>query len=206
MENVSYNFSQTIITAVIASLGAAAVNAKIYTQTITAIVFTISVAAGQTSQIIIGRYLRKKNYKDTENFALKNTFSFMIIGAIINVIIALLGPCIIQIFTTDPEITQLIRILLWMNVLYDPLRVGNEIIIASLNVTGEVRYPVILGILVTYIFTVPGALIFGGWLNLGIVFIWILFILDEGIRIILFIRRWKQGDWKKHDLVYKKDE
>lgn len=206
MENVSYNFSQTIITAVIASLGTVAVNAKIYTQTLTAIVFTISVAAGQAGQILLGSYLRQGDNESAEKFALRNTFSFMIIGAIINVVIALLGPWLIQIFTADPEITHLVRILLWLNVLYDPVRVGNEIIISSLNVTGEVRYPVVIGIMVTYLFTVPAALVFGGWMNLGIIVIWLVFILDESMRLALFIKRWLAGAWKKFDLVYKKDE
>lgn len=206
MENVSYNLSQTIITAVIASIGAAAVNAKIYTQTITAIVFTLSVAAGQAGQILIGKYIRNGEQDEAEEFGLRNTLGFMMIGVAINIVIALLGPWIIQIFTTDPEITRIVQVLLWMNVLYDPIRVGNETIISSLNVTGEVRYPVIIGILVTYLFTVPASLALGGWLQLGILMIWIIFILDEGIRWLLFIRRWRQGEWKKLNLVYNEDE
>lgn len=197
MENVSYNFSQTIITAVIASLGFAAINAKIYTQTITAIVFTVSVAAGQAGQILIGKYMREREFKQAEGFALQNTALFMGVAVAINVSIALLGPWIIQIFTVDPAITTLVRTLLWMNVFYDPFRVGNEILIASLNVKGDVRYPVMIGVLVTYLFTVPASLVAVGWFNGGLVAIWIIFILDEASRVFIFLRRWKQGDWKK---------
>ncbi|MGX7107949.1 MATE family efflux transporter [Facklamia miroungae] len=198
MENVSYNFSQTIITAVIASLGTAQISARIYTQTLTAIVFTLSVAAGQAGQVILGRLSRKKELKEAQTFSLNNMFLFMGIGASINLVIALVGPWILQIFTSDPEIIHIARILLWMNVLYDPLRAGNEIIIASLNVMGEVRYPVYMALLVTYLFTVPGSVLVGSILEWGIIFIWIIFILDEGIRLGLFVRRWQRGEWMQH--------
>lgn len=197
MENVSYNFSQTIITAVIASLGAAAINAKIYTQTITAIVFTLSVAAGQAGQILIGKYLREGKQDRAERFAVQNTALFMGIAIIINSLLAVAGPWIITIFTNDQEIIAIVRMLLWFNVLYDPLRVGNETLIASLNVRGDVRYPVLIGMLVTYLFTVPASLFFVGRLNGGLIVIWMIFILDEGIRVFLFYRRWQKGHWKK---------
>lgn len=206
MENVSYNFSQTIITAIIASLGTAAVNARIYTQTITGFVFPIAAAAGQVGQIMIGRYMRKGQFDKAEDFTLQNTALFITFAVIIDIIIALLGTWIIQIFTSDPEIISIVKVLLWLNVLHDPGRVGNELIIASLNVTGDVRYPVFIGVLSTYLFTVPAALLFGGWLNIGLWAIWIIFILDEGVRLFIFYRRWKRGDWKRSNLIYVEDE
>ncbi|KAF3305758.1 hypothetical protein FPV25_03575 [Carnobacterium sp. PL17GRE32] len=197
MENVSYNFSQVVITGVIAGMGTAIYTGKIYAQTITAIVFTISVAAGQAGQIVIGKYLRKKQPILAMRFGQENTFLFMGIGMIINLIIAMLEPWIISWFTSDPEITVIVQTLLWMNIFYDPLRVANEIIIASLQVAGDVQYPVIVGIIVTYIFTIPMALLFGSYLNLGIISVWIIFILDEGIRALLFYMRWRKMKWQK---------
>lgn len=84
-----------------------------------------------------------------------------------------------------------------MNIFYDPLRVANETIIASLQVAGDVKYPVIVGIIVTYIFTIPMAILFGSYLNLGIISVWIIFILDEGFRALLFYIRWRKMGWQK---------
>lgn len=195
MENVSYNLSQTIITAAIASLGTSSVNARIYTQTITAIVFTIAVAAGQAGQIVLGRFLRHGEIEDAKQFALRNSRQFMSIGLVINLAIALMGPMLLRIFTEDPEIIRIASILLWLNCIYDPMRVGNETIIASMNVTGDVRYPVIVGMLVTYIFTVPAALLISSQFTWGIIGIWIIFILDESVRFTLFLNRWIKGRW-----------
>lgn len=201
MENVSYNVSQTMITAIIASLGTVEVSARIYTQTITAIVFALSIAGGQAGQIIVGKLSRQKEWKDTISFALDNTKVFMLGGFLINVTIAIAGPLILGLFTQNPEIIKIASVLLWMNALYDPCRVGNEIIIASLNVMGEVRYPVKMAILVTYLFTVPLCFLFGSVLELGLPMIWSVFIIDEGFRLYLFVRRWKGGSWIQNNNV-----
>ncbi|WP_124059119.1 MATE family efflux transporter [Vaginisenegalia massiliensis] len=190
MENVSYNFSQTVITAIIASLGTVEVSARIYVQTITALVFTLSVAAGQAGQVMVGNYFRAKRWSELQAFSLENTRLFMGIGVAINLLLAICGTHIMTIFTDNSAIIQLGTHLLWLNVFYDPCRVGNEIMIASLNVLGEVRFPVKMGILMTYIFTVPVCYLVGKVLQLDLTLIWLVFITDEAIRLTLFIRRW----------------
>lgn len=196
MENVSYNFIQTVITAIIAGMGSVAVASKVYAQNITALVFSFGVAAGMSSQIITGKLIREKD-KELEVFPLKTTASLMALCAALNLVLAILGPVLIRIFTKNDEIIGLVQKLLFLNVLYDPLRVGNEIMIANLNVCQDVKFPVFMAILVNYAFTLPAVLFFGGRLGLGLIAVWIIFISDEAIRFISFVIRWKMGSYKK---------
>ena len=78
--------------------------------------------------------------------------------------------------------------------------------IASLNVMGDVRYPVVIAVIVTYLFTVPAAFLIGRVWHWGIAFIWLVFIIDEGFRLWLFIRRWNRGQWMEQALYYQKDD
>lgn len=195
MENVSYNFSQTVITALIASLGSAQVSARIYTQTITAVVFTLSVAAGQAGQVIVGRLNRQGDRVGARDFSWHNTLLFMGLGASINLVLAIFGPQLLGIFTKSQEIISLASLLLWLNIFYDPSRVGNEITIASLNLVGQVKYPVYVGILVTYLFTIPCIYLVTRVFHLQMAYIWLVFIIDEGLRLTLFMRRWMAGGW-----------
>lgn len=144
---------------------------------------------------MIGQFIREGEIEDAKQFALKNSRQFMVIGLMINIGIALMGPMLLSIFTDDPEIIRIASILLWLNCIYDPVRVGNETIISSMNVTGDVRYPVIIGILVTYLFTVPASYFVGSQFTWGIIGIWIVFIIDEGLRLTLFLNRWIKGHW-----------
>lgn len=201
MENVFYNFSQTIITGVIASIGTAAVTGRIYTSTITAIVFTCSVAFGQASQIIIGQLIRSGESNIAQKFLLKNIQLTLLFSVVVTILIAIFGESIIHLFSSDPEIIQIVKNLLWLQCIYEPLRSINEVTIASLNVAGDVKFPVIIALVVTYLFTVPATLAVVNLLNLGIYAIWLVFIIDEGVRAILLIIRWWRGHWTKYNLV-----
>ena len=197
MEQISYNFSQTIITAIIASLGTIAVSSKIYTQTITSFIFSIGVAAGVAGNLVIGNYYRNKDFEKIKNFGVINANRISLIAAGVNLILALLGRFLVGIFTKDPEITEIVTQLLFFQILLDPMRVSNEILVNSLNVLKDVKFPVIVGIVTTYILVIPLSYLLVNKLGMGLRAVWIIFILDEALRRLLFTLRFKSGKWIK---------
>ena len=197
MEQISYNFSQTIITAIIASLGTIAVSSKIYTQTITSFIFSIGVAAGVSGNLIIGNLYREKNFEKIEDFGIMNTNKISLIAAGINLILALFGNYIVKIFTTNPDIMEIVRNLLFFQILLDPMRVSNEILVNSLNVLKDVKFPVIVGIITTYALVIPLSYLAVNKLGMGLQSVWIVFIIDESLRRLLFTKRFKSGKWIK---------
>lgn len=197
MEQISYNFSQTIITAIIASLGTIAVSSKIYTQTITSFIFSIGVAAGVAGNLVIGNYYRNKDFEKIKNFGVINANRISLIAAGVNLILALLGRFLVGIFTKDPKITEIVSQLLFFQILLDPMRVSNEILVNSLNVLKDVKFPVIVGIVTTYILVIPLSYLLVNKLGMGLRAVWIIFILDEALRRLLFTLRFKSGKWIK---------
>lgn len=197
MEQISYNFSQTFITAIIASLGTIAVSSKIYTQTITSFIFSIGVAAGVSGNLVIGNYYRNKDFEKIKNFGVTNANRISFLAAGVNLILALLGRFLVGIFTKDPQIIEIVTQLLFFQILLDPMRVSNEILVNSLNVLKDVKFPVIVGILTTYILVIPLSYLFVSKFGMGLRAVWIIFILDEALRRLLFTLRFKSGKWMK---------
>lgn len=197
MEQISYNFSQTMITAIIASLGTIAVSSKIYTQTITSFIFSIGVAAGVSGNLVIGNLYRNKEFERIKRFGLINPNRISLIAAAVNLVLALFGRFLVGIFTKDPEITTIVTQLLFFQILLDPMRVANEILVNSLNVLKDVKFPVIVGIITTYALVIPLAYLFVTKLGMGLRAVWIIFILDEALRRLLFTIRFKSGKWMK---------
>lgn len=197
MEQISYNFSQTMITAIIASLGTIAVSSKIYTQTITSFIFSIGVAAGVSGNLVIGNLYRNKEVEKIKRFGLINPNRISLIAAAVNLVLALFGRFLVGIFTKDPEITTIVTQLLFFQILLDPMRVANEILVNSLNVLKDVKFPVIVGIITTYALVIPLAYLFVTKLGMGLRAVWIIFILDEALRRLLFTIRFKSGKWMK---------
>ena len=197
MEQISYNFSQTIITAIIASLGTIAVSSKIYTQTITSFIFSIGVAAGVAGNLVIGNYYRNKDFEKIKNFGVTNANRISLIAGGVNLILALMGRILVGIFTKDSEITEIVTQLLFFQILLDPMRVSNEILVNSLNVLKDVKFPVIVGIVTTYILVIPLSYLLVNKLGMDLRAVWIIFILDEALRRLLFTLRFKSDKWIK---------
>ncbi len=199
MESISHIISQTIITSIIATMGTLVITSKIYAQTITSFVFIIGAASGQAGQIIIGRLLSEKKYEEAKKFGNENTNRFVIVALLCNILVAIFSPFLIRLFTQDPSIIKTTQILLFLNCLYDPLRVANETEITALLVVKDVKFPVIVGAIVIYLFTVPASYITVEILNHSIISIWIIFIIDELIRAGIFKARWNQMKWSKYN-------
>ncbi len=200
-EHVSYNLSQVIITGFIASLGTATITAKIYAQTITSIVFACSMAISQAAQIITGKLIGNKLKDAAYSFSVKLLMKSIIVTTLFTAIIACLASSIVPIFTSNEEIIKLSILLVFLSILLEPARTANVLLVSTLNVAGDVKYPVFISIIVVWGFVIPMSFIVGIWLDYGIIGIWIVFILDEWIRACFLFLRWKKGYWKSLNIL-----
>ncbi len=77
MENISYNISQTIITAVIATFGAVMVTTKVYVSTISLIIFAVAASVSTVNQIIIGKMIGRNEKDDASSLYNKGSHQFI---------------------------------------------------------------------------------------------------------------------------------
>eukprot|EP00130_Batrachochytrium_dendrobatidis_P008563 XP_006683438.1 hypothetical protein BATDEDRAFT_93200 [Batrachochytrium dendrobatidis JAM81] len=196
MENISYTTSQMIITGIIATFGAAMITSKIYTQNITVVIFTLAAAISQANQIIIGRYIGLDLKKNATLYTNKLLVRSEGVAFLTSFILALLSSFIINILTDDPVIKQMVLTLVWMSILLEPARMINEITIGALNTAGDVKYPTVLTIVITFIFTVPMSFLIGVYFGYGLVGVWLVFIIDEWVKAIILYIRWKREAWQ----------
>ena len=205
MENISYTTSQMMITGIIASFGTAMVTSKIYTQNITAVIFTLAASISIVNQIIVGRYIGMNLKKEAKFYTNKLLFRSLGTALLSSFIFALLGSFIIRIFTDDPVIQHTVLTLIWLSILLEPARMVNEIIIGALNTAGDVKFPTIYKILFTYIFTVPMSYIVGIYFGYGLIGVWIVFIVDEWIKAAILYKRWTNESWRDIQIFEKEN-
>ncbi len=201
MESISYNVSQTLLTSIIAGFGSVAVTSKIYAQTMTSYVFMISSAISLAIQVIIGRLIGSDLKEKASKYGCDVLYKGVSGVFLISLILALLSKNLVGIFTDNKSIVTLVINLVFLSVLLEPARAANCILIAGLNSAGDVKFPVVVGIIVTYIITVPMSYIIGIKLGYGIQGIWFVSIVDEWIRATIFYLRWKKGNWKNIDII-----
>lgn len=194
-ENLSYAGSQLVVTAIIAFLGTEALTTKVYASTISQFVALFAMSIGQASQIIIGRAVGAREIDAAYRQGVKSWRLGMLVALSISVLIYLFAVPIMQLFTSNQEIIALTKRLFLFSILLELGRATNIIVISSLNATGDVRFPFICGIIVMWIVSLPFSYLLGVSAGLGLVGVWLAYIIDEGLRAVLMFRRWRSRVW-----------
>ncbi|RCW69714.1 MATE family efflux transporter [Saliterribacillus persicus] len=203
-EQLSYNTSQMVITYYVAQMGTIAITTKVYVQNIMMFILLFSIAIGQGSQILIGHMIGAGEIKNAYHRGLKSLKIALVISTISAIIIYFSAEFLLGIFTDDTTIVEKGMLLLLITIILEPGRAFNLVLINSLRATGDVKFPVVIGILSMWGVSVTFAWFFGLFLGLGLIGVWIAFIADEWLRGLFMLQRWKSKVWARKAFVHSK--
>lgn len=200
-ENISYNLSQLICITYINVFGAWVVSTRFYAVAFSQFssVFISSIAA--STQIIVGYYLGAKMHDDAIKRVRQSLHMSWGIAIVISSMLFAVSTFLFGFVTDNPEMISLGRTIMLIDIVTEIGRCINMIVIKSLQAAGDVRFPVVVGIIDMWVVSVLGGYILGSVLGLGLIGVWIAMTCDELIRGIIFVIRWKKGKWKKNVLV-----
>ncbi|WP_019240447.1 MULTISPECIES: MATE family efflux transporter [Bacillus] len=205
-EQLSYNGSQMVITFFITSLGTEALTTRVYTTNLMMFIYLFAIALAQGTQILIGHQIGARQYNEAYSRCLKSLRLSILISFLCALVFAIFSKPLLSIFTDNPSILLIGSLLMWMTIILEPGRAFNIVIINSLRATGDVRFPVIVGILSMWGVSVTLSYFLGIYLGWGLFGIWIAFIADEWLRGILMLHRWKSKKWMKKSFIHPKQE
>ena len=194
-EQVSYNLSQVVVTYFTVMLGTAALTARTYAMNIVMFTYLFAIAIGQGGAICIG-HLAGANRTNAayvlQRYCMKIS---VIISLCMAVVTAALGKFVFSFLTENPEIIHLGVIILCIDILLEVGRAINILSVNVLNAVGDVSYPFVTGVIVMWVVATALSYVFGIYWGWGLAGMWFAFLLDENIRAIVFVRRWKSRKW-----------
>lgn len=194
-EHLAYNASQIVITYFITILGAEALTTKVYAQNLMMFIFLFAIAVSQGTQIIVGRMIGAKDYEGAYRRCLNSFYLAMIISTSMAILFSIFSDSLFGIFTDNQEIINVGGTLILLTIILEPGRAFNLVIISALRAAGDVKFPVYMGIMSMFGISIPVAYVLGVQFEFGLAGIWIAFIVDEWIRGILMLLRWKSRVW-----------
>jgi len=194
-EQLSYQLSQVVITSFVAIVGDAALAARVYILNISMVCYMFSIAISQGTQILVARYVGARMYEKTLKRGLKTLRIAFIVSIVVSFIIAFTGENLIGIFTNDPAIIAVAIPVLWAIVFIEPGRAFNMVLMGSLKSVGDVKFPVIIGVISMWGLAVVLSYVFGIALGLGLLGVWLAQGVDEWFRGLFAYRRWKSQPW-----------
>lgn len=195
-EQMSYSCSQLVIAFVITSLGMEALAARTYCVNIIMYVYLFSIAISHAGAICIGHLVGSEKWNASYIMGRYVMRVALLWTLLFSFIIALAGPYIMRALTENPVIISLCVSIFWIDVILEIGRPVNILYVNVLQAAGDVNYPFYVGLVYMWTIAVAGAYICGITLGFGILGMWWMFALDENVRGIVFIRRWRSGKWR----------
>ena len=206
-ENISYDISQIVISALVNTMGIVAINTKIYCGTLTNFSYLYSISVAMATQIIVGHAVGAKEYDLAYKRVIRSVIPSVIVSVMIAVINLLLSPYTLAIFTDNTDAISLGRQIMFIAVFLEIGRTCNLIIINSMRASGDVKFPTMLGICSMWGVSVLFSFLLGVVLGLGLRGVWIAMAADEVVRGVIVTIRWKKGSWRGKRVVEdEKDE
>ncbi|WP_404449230.1 MATE family efflux transporter [Sutcliffiella horikoshii] len=203
-EHLSYNTSQIVITYFIVMIGTEALTTKVYAQSLMMFIFLFSVAISQGTQIMIGHQIGAGKIEEAYKRCIKSLRLAILISILTAIPIAFFSDTLLGFFTDNPDIIALGGTLILFTVILEPGRSFNLVVINALRAAGDVRFPVYIGILSMWGISVTVSYILGIHFGFGLVGVWIAMILDEWLRGIIMLYRWKSRIWVNKSFVHEK--
>lgn len=196
-EGISYNLSQMVVLGVVNTFGTYVVNTKVYVGMAANVSYIYSVAIAQALQVVIG-YIVGAGRKD---LVAKKVWSVQLVATVISVGLSIVlyfnSSAFVGLFTDDERVLALAHQVLMVEIILELGRSINIVMVKALIATGDVKFPVVCGIICQWLAAALFSYILGSVFGLGLVGVWIALAMDECIRGFIYVIRFKMEKWKQ---------
>ena len=200
-ESIAYTLSQIVTTYIIASFGGYAITGVVYVQNITNFVGTISYSIGQGTQILVGHLVGAGKTNEAYDTGFRNSRLALIMGFCVSLIVILFRFKLLGLFTHNQNIINAVSSLFFINMIIEMARAFNHSLGNGLRASGDVRFPMLVAILSMWGVSVTLCYVLGSKMNMALVGIWTAYAIDESVRALIFIRRWRSKAWQNKAIV-----
>lgn len=200
-EALSYQLSQTTIMKMVNVFGLIVINTKVYVYIVVMFAYVYAMAISAAMQIVVG-YLVGAGRFDVVGGKVWYTMRVALaVGTGMTLLFYLCSDAVLGVFTSDPEVLALGKTILFIEIFLEIGRAVNIVMVRALQAAGDIKTPVTVGIVCMWSIAVGLAYFFGIVLGMGLAGIWIGMAVDECVRAVIFIYRWRSGAWKNKRLV-----
>lgn len=203
METSLYNLAITLVIRFLNQMDDAGMQAtaRSYAMQFTNFAHSAGIALAQANAILAGWRIGAGMLDECNRGTRKAGLLSVVIGAGSAAVFAGLGKWLTGLFTDDPAMIQLVTVLLTVDIALEVGRGLNMVYGTALKTSGDAVYPMVIAVSFAFLCAAGGTWFFGirlGWLAIGA---YVAMALDECVRAVFMVRRWKSGKWMAHRFV-----
>jgi putative MATE family efflux protein len=196
-EKIGFRIAFLLTVSMAANLGASTLASHAYGMQAASWVTMYMVALGFGSEIMIGHFVgagRLKQANATLWKALWIAVGITVAGAAISCFIT---PAAIGWMSKDPKLVSLISIIMLIELILEPGRCLNVVLMGGLRAAGDVRFPVKFSLISNFVLGAGLAWLLAVHFGLGLPGIWIAYAADEWARGLIMGWRWYRLGWTR---------
>ncbi|WP_341676603.1 MATE family efflux transporter [Niveibacterium sp. SC-1] len=197
-ENVSWWTAFMTITAFTARMGSTELATQSYTMQVAYVTMLCGIAIGLATEILVGHMIGANRLEDAYKECLRSLRIGLLISVCVAGVAAVLAPHLLGLFTDNAEIIAVGTVLVRMGLILEPGRTFNLIVINALRASGDARFPVLAGMVSQWGVMAFGAWLLGTYFGMGLLGVWIAMTIDEWLRGLAMLHRWKKRKWVKY--------
>lgn len=203
METSLYNLAITLVIRFLNQMDNTGMQAtaRSYAMQITNFSYSAGAALAHANAILAGWRIGAGQLEECSRGTRTAALIGVQIGAGSATVFALFGKPLVSLFTDDPAMVQLVCILLSIDIALEVGRVLNLVYGVALKTSGDAVFPMVIAVVFAFLCAAGGTWFFGirlGWLAIGA---YIAMALDECVRAVCMVLRWRSGKWMKHRIV-----
>ncbi|NBH15480.1 MATE family efflux transporter [Lachnospiraceae bacterium] len=201
-ENGIFQLVKVALSSIVALFGTYQIAANGVAQSIWSLAALAGVAMGPAFITVIGQCMGSRNTEAAEYYFRKLTKMTVLISSVWNVLIFLLTPIFLKIYSLSPETKQLVIWLVLIHNVFNAIAFPFSGALSNgLRAAGDVKFTMYVSILSTVAVRLLLSYLLGIIWNLGVIGIAVAMVCDWILRAVVFAWREKTGKWKAFQVI-----
>lgn len=196
-EQMNYDMAQIVILSFINVLGTTVVTVKVYCSMIAGLAYLYSIALSQATQIVLGYLFGAGKFDAVAKRVWAADLIAIALTTAVSTAIWCNADAVLGLFTADAYVLELGRQVLFVEIFLGVGRALNIVMVRALIAVGDVKTPVTVNVVSSWVFAVGGGYLLGVGLGWGIVGMWIAMCVDEWLRAGYLVATFARGGWRR---------
>ena len=194
--------SKVALSSIVALFGTTQIAANGVAQSFWSISALFSIVMGPVFITVIGQCIGANDYEAVKYYVSK-LLRLTYVGCFLwDVFTFICVPFVLKLYSLSPETIQYVIILCLMHNVFNAMLHPSGFVLAyALRAAGDVKYTMYTSIFATVVVRVILSIVFGLWMDLGVIGVALAMGCDWLVRVILIKTRYKNGKWKKFRVI-----
>ena len=203
METSLYNMAIALVTRFLNQMDVDGIQttARSYAAQITCFSYSVGAALAYANAILAGWRIGAGDLEACDRGTRRAGLLGVAVSVVLSTLLAVFAKPVVGLFTKDPNMIWLVGFLLILDIALEAGRVINLVYGTALKTSGDAVFPMVIAVVFAFLCAAGGTWLFGlrlGWLAVGA---YAAMALDECVRAVCMIARWRTGKWKRQKLV-----